>query len=138
MNTSGFSHYNLRAPRAMLEQLRDFYCEVVGLVQGPRPEFRTPGFWLYAGGEPVLHLSETAPGESRPAGVVSTFDHAAFRCSGRAEFERNLARRGIEYRTDRPRSINLVQLFLHDPAGNGVELNFAELADLAEPADLAP
>ena len=37
MPTLGFSHYNLRAPLALVEELRGFYCDVVGLSVGPRP-----------------------------------------------------------------------------------------------------
>ena len=58
MPAIGFSHYNLRAPRALLDELREFYCDVVGLELGARPPFRSFGYWLYAGGHPVLHLSE--------------------------------------------------------------------------------
>ena len=72
-----FSHVNLRAPRAMVDALRDFYCEVVGLQCGPRP-LSSYGYWLYAGGCEVLHLSESRPGENRGTGALTTFDHAAF------------------------------------------------------------
>ena len=125
MPTLGFSHYNLRAPRDLLEQLRSFYCEVVGLSVGARPPFQSFGYWLYAGGQPILHLSESRPGESRGAGAASTFDHAAFSCAGRNEFEGRLKQLGIEFETARVPGTTLVQLFLNDPAGNGVELNFA-------------
>lgn len=126
MPTLGFSHYNLRAPRALLDQLRDFYVEVVGLEEGPRPPFRSFGYWLYAGGQAVLHLSEAGTGEERPARPLGTFDHAAFRCTGQAGYERVLAGRGIEYRTAVVPATRLVQVFFKDPAGNGVELNFEE------------
>jgi len=125
MPTLGLNHYNLRAPRDVMERLRDFYCEVVGLTVGARPPFSSFGYWLYAGGQPVLHLSETRAGESRIAGTASTFDHAAFSCAGRAEFERRLTQLGIAFETARVLGIGQVQLFVKDPAGNGVELNFA-------------
>lgn len=32
MGIIGFSHYNLRAHRELLETLRSFYCEVVRVV----------------------------------------------------------------------------------------------------------
>jgi catechol-2,3-dioxygenase len=124
MPTIGFSHYNLRAPRALLEQLRAFYCDVVGLAVGPRPPFRSFGYWLYAGEAAVLHLSESAPGEVRSTEVANTFDHAAFSCCGRLGFERLLAQRGIKYELAHVPNTEQVQLFLTDPAGNGVELNF--------------
>jgi len=126
MPTIGFSHYNLRAPRALLDELRDFYCDVVGLEVGQRPPFRSFGYWLYADGHAVLHLSEAGPDEVRPALPSGTFDHAAFRCSDRAAYESKLSARGIRYRTALVPATRQVQIFLTDPAGNGVELNFEE------------
>ncbi|WP_342119836.1 diguanylate cyclase [Pseudoduganella sp. OTU4001] len=126
MPAVGFSHYNLRAPRALLDELRDFYRDVVGLEVGPRPPFRSFGYWLYAGPEAVLHLSEAGPAEVRPAHSAGTFDHAAFRCTGHPSYERELARRGIVFRTAVVPETRVLQIFFQDPAGNGVELNFAE------------
>lgn len=130
MPVLGFSHYNLRAPRALLDALRDFYVDVVGLQPGPRPPFVSFGYWLYAGGEAVLHLSEAGPAEQRVAGgphtVGHTFDHAAFRCSDRAASERALAAHGVAFERAQVPATHQVQLFFNDPAGNGVELNFDE------------
>src|SRR5437899_3008090 len=125
MPTIGFSHYNLRAPRDLLDALRDFYCEVVGLAPGARPPFSNFGYWLYAGDHDVLHLSEAAAGDARVVGVKSTFDHVAFTCTGRADAEQRLSRHGIDYRVAVVPGTGQVQLFFHDPAGNGVELSFA-------------
>lgn len=124
MSALGFSHYNLRAPRALLDELRDFYCDVVGLTVGQRPPLRSFGYWLYAGGHAVLHLSEAGPEEVRPTQPSGTFDHAAFRCRDRPAYERALALRGIRYRVALVPATQQVQIFLTDPAGNGVELNF--------------
>ena len=125
MPALGLNHYNLRAPRRLMEELRSFYCDVVGLIPGARPPFGSFGYWLYAGGQPILHLSEARPGTPAGAGAVSTFDHAAFTCSGRADFERKLTGLGIAFTTARVPGTTQVQLFISDPAGNGVELNFA-------------
>jgi catechol-2,3-dioxygenase len=121
-----FNHYNLRAAPALLEQLRAFYCEVVGLVAGARPPLSSAGHWLYAGGRPVLHLSEARPSEQRPPHVAATFDHAAFSCTDRPAYERALTQRSIAYRVVRVPQTRQVQVFFSDPAGNGVELNFLE------------
>jgi catechol-2,3-dioxygenase len=75
-------------------------------------------------------LSLEDEGEQRSRTAVNTFAHAAFNCTGRAEFERRLKARGIPYRTAQVPLLNLAQLFFHDPAGNGVELQF----DTAEPS----
>ncbi|MCM8612339.1 VOC family protein [Accumulibacter sp.] len=125
MLTLGLNHYNLRAPRPLMEQLRRFYCEVVGLLPGERPPFASFGYWLYAGDQPVLHLSETRAGDPPVPAGASTFDHAAFTCRGRAEFERKLEQAGIAFTKARVPGSAQVQLFIQDPAGNGVELNFA-------------
>ncbi len=123
MPTLGLDHYNLRAPRPVMAALRAFYCEVVGLTEGPRPPFESFGYWLYAGAQAVLHLSETRSGEAAPA-PAGNFDHAAFACRGRAEFEARLAQQGVPYRVARVPGSGEVQIFCRDPAGNGVELNF--------------
>lgn len=115
-------HYNLRAPSPLLERLRDFYCEVVGLNVGWRPAFGSRGYWLYAGGRDVLHLTECAPGRLTPD---TGFDHAAFDCSDLPAHEERLMRLGVGYETARVPGTDSVQLFLRDPAGHGVELHFA-------------
>jgi catechol-2,3-dioxygenase len=126
MKVLSFSHYNLRAPRELLEALRDFYTEVVGLKVGKRPPFMSFGYWLYAGDQAVLHLSEARGAETRSIEATTTFDHAAFNCSGRREFESRLARRGINYEIAQVPQTGQVQLFFDDPAGNGVELTFTD------------
>ncbi|RPI63993.1 MAG: diguanylate cyclase [Lysobacterales bacterium] len=130
MPVAAFDHYNLRAARPMLDELRDFYRDVVGLTVGDRPPFRRFGYWLYAADRPVLHLSEADDGEARSGTAVTTFAHAAFNCTGRADFEARLKRFGVAYRTAHVPLLNLAQLFFRDPAGNGVELQF----DANEPA----
>ena len=67
MKTLGLDHYNLCAPRDLIERLRLFYTETIGLTVGYRPPFGSFGYWLYAGGNAVLHLSES-PREVRPTG----------------------------------------------------------------------
>jgi catechol-2,3-dioxygenase len=113
----------------VLDELRDFYRDVVGLTVGDRPPFRRFGYWLYAGDHAVLHLSLSDDGELRSQTAATTFAHAAFNCTDRAEFETRLQRLGIPYRTAQVPLLNIEQLFFHDPAGNGVELQF----DASEP-----
>jgi catechol-2,3-dioxygenase len=128
MPVTAFDHYNLRADGPMLDRLRDFYRDVVGLTVGDRPPFRRFGYWLYSGERAVLHLSLADDGEQRPA-AVNTFAHAAFNCTGRAELEQRLKALGIPYRTAQVPLLKIAQLFFRDPAGNGIELQF----DASEP-----
>lgn len=125
----GFAHFNLRAPQPLLERLRDFYCEVVGLRVGPRPPFRSAGYWLYAGEQDVLHLTACDADESASRQGRSSYDHAAFRARDLDACERRLQQLGLPYQKSQVPGGGAVQLFLHDPAGLGVELNFAPGAE---------
>lgn len=125
MPVAAFNHFNLRAQRALLEQLRAFYTDVVGLAVGDRPPFDFHGYWLYLGETAVLHLVDdaAAPGVGdRPRG---SFDHVAFTCTDLAAFEQRLKSLGVPYRRAVVPGRSQVQLFVKDPAGNGVEFNFA-------------
>lgn len=126
MRVTGLSHYNLRANREILDELRDFYVAVVGLRIGERPPFRSFGYWLYAGGLPVLHLSEARAEERRLSHVVSTFDHVALDCTGIEAYEAHLMAHGIAFKRRHVPLAGQDQLFFSDPAGNGVELIFAD------------
>ncbi len=118
-------HVNLRAPAALIERLRRFYTDIVGLQEGPRPSFRSGsrGHWLYAGEQPLMHLSISADGDGSPqrSGWLS---HFAFACDDLAGTRARLDAAGIPYQVDIVDSLGQVQLFLTDPAGLGVELNF--------------
>jgi len=57
-------HFNLRAPATELLALRDFYRDVLGFAEGPRPPFRSKGYWLYVDGAPLLHLTEVSKQET--------------------------------------------------------------------------
>jgi catechol 2,3-dioxygenase-like lactoylglutathione lyase family enzyme len=136
MTVLALNHINLRAARPLMEKLRAFYVDIVGLQEGLRPAFQSFGYWLYAAGQPVVHLSESAPAPGgteleelgHTAGTRSnhtSYDHVAFTCSGRAATEARLRQHNVPYRVDHVPMTGQVQIFLQDPAGNGVELNFA-------------
>ena len=127
MPISDINHYNLRGSMAQLESLRDWYRDAVGLTVGERPPFRFRGYWLYAKGRPILHLSEESAGETHPIPGRGTFDHVAFTCEDFASMRERLDRLNISYRVADVPLTRTRQIFLRDPAGNGVELNF-ELA----------
>ena|SRR5438105_4666866 len=124
MPALGLNHYNIRAGQPLLRRVRDFYVDVIGLHEGWRPPFQFPGHWLYAGDAAIVHLVEV-PGEQTTAPPAGTLDHVAFTCTGIDDFEAKLKALGIDYRKAAVPGAKLQQLFVHDPAGNGVELNFA-------------
>ena len=124
MPITGFDHYNLSAHRGVLDVLRIFYVDVVGLKVGPRPALRRFGYWLYAGEVAVLHLSQASPDDLRALHVRGTFNHAAFRCRGCMAQLAKLKEHGIPVRIVEDVVQQQRQLFFQDPAGNGVELSY--------------
>ncbi|MDX6694457.1 MAG: hypothetical protein QOF02_2060 [Blastocatellia bacterium] len=128
MQTLGLSHFNITAPAALLEQVRDFYVEVIGLAVGERPKFRRKGFWLYAGQEPLVHLTACDEADARATGesMPGFFDHVAFSCQGLAEIIERLKRLNIPHEIVEIAALGQMQVFVRDPAGVGVELNFVK------------
>jgi catechol 2,3-dioxygenase-like lactoylglutathione lyase family enzyme len=65
-----------------LEVARRFLCSIIGLSEGPRPPFGVRGYWLYASGQPVIHLIEA--GTALPARAASPrIDHVGLRIDAR-------------------------------------------------------
>ena len=134
MPLSHLEHFLLQA--ADIDATRDWYVRVLGMRAGPHPDFGFPVHWLYIGEEPVLHLAEGGVGVSanrlrylgqesqatRGSGVI---DHVAFRAVGLDETIAHLKREGVEFKERRVDDQGLYQLFLIDPNGVKVELNFA-------------
>jgi glyoxylase I family protein len=124
MGVRGLNHFNITASADLIERVREFYVEVLGLAVGERPRFRREGFWLYAGAEPVVHLTVCDDEDARDADARSAFDHVAFSCEGLQEIVERLERKGVAYELNEVASLGQVQLSLRDPAGVGLELNF--------------
>ena len=56
MPLTALDHYTIRT--SDLNRSVRFYSEILGLENGARPPFRTPGAWLYCDGRPVVHLAQ--------------------------------------------------------------------------------
>tara|TARA_B100001758_G_scaffold244651_1_gene256324 strand:+ start:1010 stop:1390 length:381 start_codon:yes stop_codon:yes gene_type:complete len=123
---SAINHYNLRSESKMMEILKNFYIEVVGLKMGTRPPFKSNGFWLNAGKKDVLHLSETKKNDINPVNIKSTFDHMAFTAEGKEKYIKILKERKIKFYLRKVPEIGTEQIFFKDPAGNGIELIFCK------------
>lgn len=105
-----------------LEGTRTFFEKVLGLESGYRPAFSFPGYWLYAEGEPVVHL---IPGVGGPVDRRGeTIDHVGFRLDGYDRYRRKLDVLGIAYSTMELPELGESRLFIHTPTGILVELVF--------------
>jgi catechol 2,3-dioxygenase-like lactoylglutathione lyase family enzyme len=125
-----------------LAATRAFYVDLLGLKEGPRPEFPFPGHWLYQGptdsyANAAVHLIGIDPhdrsglegylGERnetllRGSGAV---DHVAFIATDLAGMLERLRVARVEPRQRTVPGVGLHQLFLDDPSGVMVELNYA-------------
>jgi len=118
-----------------MEGTKNWYVDVLGMKVGPHPDFKVPVYWLYIGDTDVLHIAEG--GKNVPearlkyAGQQSTdtygsgvVDHLAFRCSGLDQMIANLKQRKIAFKERQVDNQGLYQLFLIDPNGVKIELNF--------------
>jgi catechol 2,3-dioxygenase-like lactoylglutathione lyase family enzyme len=133
------NHYSIRT--ADLEACERFYCGLLGLVVGPRPPFPFPGLWLYAGdtalwGNAAVHI--VGIDKNDPEGLkqylgdrdVSTLqgtgvvDHVAFFATGLAGMLQKLREHGVPLRERTVPLLNLHQVFVDDPNGVVVELNY--------------
>jgi catechol 2,3-dioxygenase-like lactoylglutathione lyase family enzyme len=116
-----------------LAATRDFYSQALGMRVGPRPPLEFPGYWLYLGDVPCIHIAEweTYRAHSTAAGIgvssrapgTGPVDHVAFNGFDVAGIKSTLAARGIEFAVNEVPGTGLTQLFLHDPNGVKVEIN---------------
>lgn len=134
MSLTGLDHCAIRTLE--LRETRDFYVDLLGLEDGERPDFPFPGHWLYIGGQAVVHLMGIDPddpsgldaylgpidaGELHGSGAV---DHLAFRAENPQALIDRLAAAGRPCRERKVPDLDLFQIFVDDPNGITVEVNY--------------
>ena len=117
------NHIQLVAEKDLVLELRDFYCNIIGLQEGFRPAFERFGFWLYIGDKDVVHLITPKQGDERSP-QKSSFDHVAFKTGDYQAVLKKLKALNISFEEKPIPGMTAHQIFLRDPAGNRVELNF--------------
>ena len=137
--TLQLNHFSIRT--LDLPACQRFYCDVLGLAVGPRPPFPFPGLWLYAGdtalySNAVVHIigiDRNDPaglkqylGERSEASLQGTgaVDHLAFFSTGLAPTLARLREHGVPFRERTVPLLELHQVFVEDPSGVVIELNF--------------
>jgi catechol 2,3-dioxygenase-like lactoylglutathione lyase family enzyme len=108
-----------------LEATRAFYCDVLGLEAGERPQLPFPGYWLYADGVACVHIAERGPYDAHASGMGlpakgSPVDHVALEADGYEELVERLGAAGVEVTANH--SAAGIQLFFDDPNGARIEL----------------
>lgn len=137
MPIAKLAHYSVRA--SDLDASERFYVEAMGFRVGGRPAFPFPGRWLYLGDDEVdcgvVHLIGTAGDESgladylgeRPEGGqgdTGVLDHIAFLATGWRDMRERLRCMRIDHVERIVPELGLLQIFLRDPSGVVVELNY--------------
>jgi catechol 2,3-dioxygenase-like lactoylglutathione lyase family enzyme len=126
-----FDHYAIRTTRFV--QCLAFYCDILDLTVGPRPPLAVEGVWLYNEKAALVHIVDLhASGlagtpepellRGRRAGLV---DHVAFRASGLEEMRERLRQHRVGFREAAIPSLNVQQLFIEDPDGVVIELDYS-------------
>ena len=119
MTIRAMDHFTIVTDR--IAETIAFY-QMLGLAEGARPDFGFEGAWLYAGERPVLHIVKVSRMPEPRRGVL---DHMAFSGEGLLGLSEQLESRGLPYRIIRtPRPFSRWQMFLEDPNGVEVELDF--------------
>jgi catechol 2,3-dioxygenase-like lactoylglutathione lyase family enzyme len=116
---------------ADLEGSVRFYAEPLDLEprDGPPPLTHANARWLYdESGRAILHLNtldcpRTYDREIR-AGPTGALHHVALRCSGYEQIRARLAQRGLAHQLNEVPAARLRQIFVLDPNGVLLELNF--------------
>jgi catechol 2,3-dioxygenase-like lactoylglutathione lyase family enzyme len=116
-----------------IDGARDFYQRTLGLEPGERPPLPFPGYWMYAGADPCIHIADRAiyrqqaarMGLPLPAadGGAHLVDHIAFVDTDYAVASARLEREGVEAVHNEVAGIGLRQLFFQDPEGVRIEVN---------------
>ncbi|WP_397473515.1 VOC family protein [Pusillimonas sp.] len=139
MTIKRLDHYSVRT--LDLDASLRFYTDIMGFKAGFRPPFDFPGHWLY-NEEPyptsngVVHLIGIDP--DNPEGLRKylgdrdidsmkgggAVDHMAFLATDVSDMRARLEQHGLPWRERDVPSLSLLQLFLEDPSGITIELNY--------------
>lgn len=120
-----------------VDKICEFYVQVLGFQELPRPELGFRGHWLEVGTERklMLHIIEKDP--SVPRSIINWKDlyenepeawyirracHLAFEVTDFDAAEKALRAHGVEYSRHVLPEIGMRQLFFYDPEGHGVEI----------------
>jgi len=119
MKMHRLDHVNLRTSR--LAEMVAFYHDLLGMKEGPRPDFNFPGAWIYIDEHPIIHLVEV---KNECATVQPKIEHFALQASGLKKLLEKLKKAGIDHTVDPVPGFPIVQVNLADVDGNHIHIDF--------------
>ncbi|WP_404711053.1 VOC family protein [Sphingomonas sp. MMS24-J13] len=129
MASARLDHVNIQTVK-LAETVR-FYSDVLDLDAGDPPPPLDPRLvqWMFgAGGDAIFHL--TSPGSMAGIGDIhigedtGAVHHVALDCQDHDAMVAKLERLGLAHRRNHVKAIDLKQIFVHDPNGVLLELNY--------------
>ena len=134
----------------VIDETVRFYTELFDMTQTPVPgQTDGGGVWLYdRGGNPIFHVQKVDPaapektferirtrlgslsGDMGPSTITGTglIEHVALECAEYDTLRGRLDAARLEFKTSDIPSIGLRQIFVKDPNGIILELNFRDAA----------
>ncbi|MBL1272358.1 MAG: VOC family protein [Oceanospirillales bacterium] len=123
MQVRRLDHVNIQTTQ--VEAMVAWYCDILGLRVGPRPDFPFPGAWLYADDAAVIHLVGQDGDPAVGSEVKLKLEHFALTATGRTDFEAKLNNAQVPNQRFVLEEIGIVQFHMRDPDGNHVHIDFA-------------
>ncbi|MAF48829.1 MAG: VOC family protein [Rhodospirillales bacterium] len=99
-----------------------FYERVLDLKDGPVPKSHRPLRWVYAGDQPIIHISQSGADKGDGAKDSEIFQHIAFRVTDIEAARERIENLGIEHRFNEIEQFQVRQIFFDDPDGVTIEL----------------
>ena len=122
MSVGILDHFNIRTRK--LADTVQFYQDILGLTEGDRPNFSFPGAWMYSEGKPVVHLVDISPTQEQQKPDSGVVHHVAFASRDFAGMKQRLQSKGMKFDVRQVLGGDLWQIFVNDPNGVMVELNY--------------
>jgi catechol 2,3-dioxygenase-like lactoylglutathione lyase family enzyme len=122
MSVGMLDHYNLRTRK--FDETVGFYVDILGLENGPRPNFSFPGAWLYSEGRAVVHLVDLSPSSEPQKPDSGVVHHVAFISRGFKAMKDRLRGKGVTFDSREVPGGDVWQIFIRDPNGVMIELNY--------------
>ena len=122
MSVGLLDHFNIRT-RKLADTVR-FYEEVLELNNGDRPNFAFPGAWMYSEGKPVVHLVDISKTDEQQKPDSGVAHHVAFASRGFPGMKQRLKSKGLPFDVREVPGVAVWQIFVTDPNGVMLELNY--------------
>lgn len=153
MALTKLAHFSIRTND--VERTCAFYERILGFRRGYRPPFDFPGAWLYMGNDEsdygTVHIIGVDPANAAglsaylgdkalAASGTGMLDHIAFLATGVQQMWATLRAEGIPWRDRTVPGLGLHQVFIEDPSGVTIELNYPaeEIEGVELPAAAQP